>query len=55
MFMNASYQEVNEQVEGDLVTAEIIAFPLLFLVSLGASPFESARQALQADVLEGDR
>jgi predicted MFS family arabinose efflux permease len=28
---------------------------LLFLVSLGAPPFESARSALQADVLEGDR
>lgn len=28
---------------------------LLFLVSLGAPPFESARSALQADILEGDR
>jgi MFS family permease len=28
---------------------------LLFVVSLGAPPFEAARQALQADVLEGDR
>jgi MFS family permease len=28
---------------------------LLFLVSLGSPPFESARSALMADVLEGDR
>jgi MFS family permease len=28
---------------------------LLFLVSLGGPPFESARSALQADILEGDR
>jgi MFS family permease len=28
---------------------------LLFVVSLGAPPFESARSALQADVLEGER
>ena len=28
---------------------------LLFLVSVGAPPFESARSALMADVLEGDR
>ena len=29
-----AFQEVNEHVESDLVTAELIAFPLLFLVSL---------------------
>lgn len=29
-----AYQEVNENVESDLVTAELIAFPLLFVVSL---------------------
>ena len=39
-----AYQEVNEQVEGDLVKAEIIAFPLLFLVSLWV--FRSAVAAL---------
>ncbi|MEV7398465.1 MMPL family transporter [Aeromicrobium sp. NPDC092404] len=39
-----AYQEVNENVEADLVTAEIIAFPLLFLVSLWV--FRSAVAAL---------
>ena len=39
-----AYQEVNEQVESDLVRAEIIAFPLLFLVSLWV--FRSAVAAL---------
>ena len=39
-----AYQEVNEQVESDLVKAEIIAFPLLFLVSLWV--FRSAVAAL---------
>lgn len=29
-----AFQEVNEHVESDIVTAELIAFPLLFLVSL---------------------
>ena len=32
-----------------------VLLALLFLVSLGAPPFESARSALKADVLEGDR
>jgi MFS family permease len=32
-----------------------VLLALLFLVALGAPPFESARSALQADVLEGDR
>jgi len=39
-----AYQEVNEHVEDDLVTAELIAFPLLFLVSLWV--FRSAVAAL---------
>lgn len=39
-----AYQEVNEHVESDLVTAELIAFPLLFLVSLWV--FRSAVAAL---------
>ena len=39
-----AYQEVNEHVENDLVTAELIAFPLLFLVSLWV--FRSAVAAL---------
>lgn len=39
-----AYQEVNEQVESDLITAELIAFPLLFLVSLWV--FRSAVAAL---------
>lgn len=39
-----AYQQVNEQVESDLLTAEIIAFPLLFLVSLWV--FRSAVAAL---------
>ena len=39
-----AYQEVNENVESDLVTAELIAFPLLFLVSLWV--FRSAVAAL---------
>ena len=29
-----AYQQVNEQVENDLIRAELIAFPLLFLASL---------------------
>jgi MFS family permease len=32
-----------------------VMLALLFLVSLGAPPFESARSALMADVLDGDR
>jgi len=32
-----------------------VLLALLFVVSLGAPPFESARSALTADVLEGDR
>jgi Transmembrane secretion effector len=32
-----------------------VLLALLLLVSLGAPPFESARSALQADILEGDR
>jgi MFS family permease len=32
-----------------------VLLALLFAVSLGAPPFESARSALQADLLEGDR
>lgn len=39
-----AYQEVNENVESDLVTAELIAFPLLFIVSLLV--FRSAVAAL---------
>ena len=39
-----AYQEVNENVESDLVTAELIAFPLLFLVALWV--FRSAVAAL---------
>ncbi|NRQ49503.1 MMPL family transporter [Aeromicrobium stalagmiti] len=39
-----AYQQVNEQVESDLLTAELIAFPLLFLVSLWV--FRSAVAAL---------
>ncbi len=39
-----AYQQVNEQVESDLVKAELIAFPLLFLVSLWV--FRSAVAAL---------
>ncbi len=39
-----AYQEVNEQVESDLITAELIAFPLLFVVSLWV--FRSAVAAL---------
>jgi len=39
-----AYQQVNEQVESDLVRAELIAFPLLFLVSLWV--FRSAVSAL---------
>lgn len=39
-----AYQEVNENVESDLVTAELIAFPLLFVVSLLV--FRSAVAAL---------
>lgn len=39
-----AYQQVNEQVENDLLTAELIAFPLLFLVSLWV--FRSAVAAL---------
>ena len=39
-----AYQEVNEHVESDLVKAELIAFPLLFLVSLWV--FRSAVAAL---------
>jgi uncharacterized membrane protein YdfJ with MMPL/SSD domain len=39
-----AYQEVNEHVEDDLVTAELIAFPLLFIVSLLV--FRSAVAAL---------
>jgi len=39
-----AYQEVNEQVESDLVKAELIAFPLLFLVALWV--FRSAVAAL---------
>ncbi|MCW2799921.1 MAG: hypothetical protein JWQ70_1393 [Aeromicrobium sp.] len=39
-----AYQEVNEQVEGDLVKAELIAFPLLFIVALWV--FRSAVAAL---------
>ncbi|WP_456697052.1 MMPL family transporter [Aeromicrobium sp. P5_D10] len=39
-----AYQEVNEQVEHDLLIAEMIAFPLLFLVSLWV--FRSAVAAL---------
>ena len=39
-----AFQEVNENVESDLVTAELIAFPLLFVVSLIV--FRSAVAAL---------
>lgn len=39
-----AFQEVNEQVESDLVRAELIAFPLLFLASLWV--FRSAVAAL---------
>ena len=39
-----AYQEVNENVESDLVTAELIAFPLLFVASLIV--FRSAVAAL---------
>lgn len=39
-----AFQEVNEQVESDLVKAELIAFPLLFLASLWV--FRSAVAAL---------
>lgn len=39
-----AYQEMNEQVESDLVRAELIAFPLLFIVSLLV--FRSAVSAL---------
>jgi uncharacterized membrane protein YdfJ with MMPL/SSD domain len=39
-----AYQEVNENVESDLVRAELLAFPLLFLVSLWV--FRSAVAAL---------
>lgn len=39
-----AYQEVNENVESDLITAELIAFPLLFVVSLIV--FRSAVAAL---------
>lgn len=39
-----AYQEVNDNVESDLVRAEMIAFPLLFLVSLWV--FRSAVAAL---------
>lgn len=39
-----AYQEVNENVESDLVKAELIAFPLLFIVSLLV--FRSAVAAL---------
>ena len=39
-----AYQQVNEQVESDLVKAELIAFPLLFVVSLLV--FRSAVAAL---------
>jgi MFS family permease len=36
-------------------TPLVVLLALLLLVSLGAPPFESARFALQADMLEGDR
>src|SRR5215213_8729994 len=36
-------------------TPLVVLLALLFLVSLCAPPFESARSALMADVLEGDR
>ncbi len=39
-----AYQQVNEQVESDLIRAELIAFPLLFLASLWV--FRSAVAAL---------
>ncbi|AXT86115.1 hypothetical protein C6I20_13575 [Aeromicrobium sp. A1-2] len=39
-----AYQEVNEHVESDLIKAELIAFPLLFIVSLLV--FRSAVAAL---------
>lgn len=39
-----AFQEVNEHVESDLVTAELLAFPLLFLASLWV--FRSAVSAL---------
>ncbi|MGA8988002.1 MMPL family transporter [Aeromicrobium sp.] len=39
-----AYQEVNERVEADLIKAELIAFPLLFVVSLLV--FRSAVAAL---------
>jgi uncharacterized membrane protein YdfJ with MMPL/SSD domain len=39
-----TFQEVNDHVESDLVTAELIAFPLLFLASLWV--FRSAVAAL---------
>lgn len=39
-----AYQEVNEQVEHDLLVAELIAFPLLFVVALWV--FRSAVAAL---------
>lgn len=39
-----SFQQVNEQVEGDIIKAEMIAFPILFFVSLWV--FRSAVAAL---------
>lgn len=39
-----AFQQVNEQVESDIIKAELIAFPLLFLVSLWV--FRSAVAAL---------
>ena len=39
-----AFQQVNEQVESDLIRAEMLAFPLLFLVSLWV--FRSAVSAL---------
>ncbi|WP_332641715.1 MMPL family transporter [Aeromicrobium sp.] len=39
-----AFQQVNEQVEGDIIKAELIAFPILFFVSLWV--FRSAVAAL---------
>ncbi len=46
-----AFQEVNEQVESDLVTAELIAFPLLFVASLLV--FRSAVSALLPLIVGG--
>lgn len=46
-----AFQEVNEHVESDLVTAELIAFPLLFLASLWV--FRSAVAAVLPLIVGG--